>query len=49
VASLGPPPRTKRAALPPDDPLLNLDTFAVEGPGGALDNAEIDRILYGDS
>jgi prevent-host-death family protein len=49
VASLGPAPRAKRAALPPDDPLLNLDTFAVDGPGGALENADIDRILYGRS
>lgn len=49
VASLGPPPRAARATLPPDDPLLNLDTFAVDGAGGALENAEIDRILYGRS
>lgn len=47
VAQLGPAPRSKRAALPPDDPLLNLDEFAVEGQGGKLTNAEIDRILYG--
>jgi prevent-host-death family protein len=47
VAMLGPAPRPQRAALPPDDPLLNLETFAVEGSGGALTNAEIDRILYG--
>jgi hypothetical protein len=33
--------------LPPDDPLLNLDTFAVNGAGGPLDNAEIDRLVYG--
>jgi prevent-host-death family protein len=49
VALLGPAPRPKRGALPPDDPLLNLETFAVEGPGGPLANAEIDRILYGRS
>ena len=49
VASLGPPPRAKRATLPPHDPLLNLDTFAVDGSGGALENTEIDRILYGRS
>jgi prevent-host-death family protein len=47
VAQLGPAPRRKRASLPPDDPLLNLETFAVEGKGGKLTNAEIDRILYG--
>ena len=49
VASLGPPPPAKRATLPPGDPLLNLDTFAVDGAGGALENTEIDRILYGRS
>lgn len=47
VAQLGPARRSRRAALPPDDPLLNLDDFAVEGKGGKLTNAEIDRILYG--
>lgn len=47
VAQLGPARRSKRAALPPDDPLLNLDEFAVEGKGGKLTNVEIDRILYG--
>lgn len=47
VAQLGPARRSKRAALPPDDPLLNLGEFAVEGSGGKLTNAEIDRILYG--
>ena len=47
VAQLGPARRSRRAALAPDDPLLNLDDFAVEGKGGKLTNAEIDRILYG--
>lgn len=47
VAQLGPAPRRKRAALSPDDPLLNLEEFAVEGAGGKLSNAEIDRIVYG--
>lgn len=47
VAQLGPAPRRKSVSLPPDDPLLNLDTFAVEGAGGKLSNADIDRILYG--
>jgi prevent-host-death family protein len=49
VAVLGPAPKSKRAPIPPDDPLLNLETFAVEGTGGTLTNAEIDRILYGRS
>jgi prevent-host-death family protein len=49
VAQLGPAPRAKRAAVPPDDPLLNLDEFAVEGRGGPMSNEDIDRILYGGS
>ena len=40
-------PRAKRAAVPPDDPLLNLDEFAVDGRGGRMTNEDIDRILYG--
>jgi prevent-host-death family protein len=47
VAELGPIPQKKRA-LPPDDPLLDLDAFAVEGAGGALTNEEIDRTVYGE-
>jgi prevent-host-death family protein len=47
VAQLGPAPRAKRTALPPDDPLLNLDEFAIDGAGGTLTNSDIDRILYG--
>jgi prevent-host-death family protein len=49
VAELGPPRRARRAALPADDPLLNLDEFAVDGPGGKLNNSEIDRVLYGET
>jgi prevent-host-death family protein len=47
VAQLGPAPKRKRRALRADDPLLNLDTFAVDGPGGELTNEDIDRTLYG--
>jgi prevent-host-death family protein len=47
VAQLGPVPRSRRATISPDDPLLNLEEFAVEGARGALTNAGIDRILYG--
>ena len=47
VAELGPVPRRGRSALSPDDPLLNLDGFAVAGPGGKMSNADIDRLLYG--
>jgi prevent-host-death family protein len=49
VAQLGPAPRRRRSALPEDEPLLNLDTFAVDGPGGELTNEDIDRTLYGGS
>jgi prevent-host-death family protein len=49
VAQLGPAPRTRREGLPADDPLLNLDEFAIEGAGGQLTNADIDRLLYGKS
>jgi prevent-host-death family protein len=50
VAQLGPAPRQRRGALLPDDePLLNLDTFAVDGPGGELTNEGIARTLYGGS
>ena len=51
VAQIGPAPRAPRAALPPDDPLLNLETFAVAGKksakGKKLSNDDIDRMLYG--
>jgi prevent-host-death family protein len=46
VAQLGPAPQNERAQLSPDDPLLNLETFAAEGPGGKLRNEEIDNMLY---
>ena len=49
VAELGPVRRAKRTTVPPDDPLLNLDEFAVEGPDGSMTNVDIDRILYGGS
>jgi prevent-host-death family protein len=47
VAQLGPAPQRERLRLSPDDPLLNLESFAVEGPGGKISNADIDRLLYG--
>jgi prevent-host-death family protein len=46
VATLGPAARKHQQALSPDDPLLNLDRFAVNGPGGKLDNEAIDHLLY---
>jgi prevent-host-death family protein len=47
VAELGPARKRTRAAVPPDDPILNLDRFAVDGPGGDFSNEDIDRELYG--
>ena len=47
AAQLGPAPRSKARRVPPDDPLVNLEKFAVAGPGGKITNKEIDRILYG--
>jgi prevent-host-death family protein len=47
VAQLVPVERKGRKKLPANDPLLNLDEFAVDGPGGKLTNAAIDRTLYG--
>ncbi len=47
VAMVVPLPKGKAGALSPDDPLLNLDAFGFDGPGGKLTNAEIDRIFYG--
>ncbi len=49
VAQLGPTPSRKGRRVADDDPLLNLDAFAIEGPGGTMSNADIDRILYGGS
>ena len=37
----------KTKAVPEDDPLLHLDKYGFDGPGGALTNREIDRIVYG--
>ena len=38
------------AAEPPpistDDPLLRVDDYAVDGPGGPLDDDEVDRLIY---
>lgn len=49
VAVISPVPGSQRSPLPANDPLLNLDKFAVDGPGGKLTNKDIDRILYGGS
>jgi prevent-host-death family protein len=47
VAQLGPAPKVKSRRIPPDDPLLNLDSFGFDGPGGKLPNNQIDRLVYG--
>jgi len=47
VALLVPARPKGRRRLPASDPLLNLDDFAVDGPGGKMTNADIDRTLYG--
>lgn len=47
IAQLVPVAPKGARALPPQDPLLNLDDFAVDGPGGKITNAGIDRALYG--
>jgi len=47
VAQLVPAPQRKRRKLPLDDPLLRVEEYAFDGPGGKLTNAEIDRIVYG--
>lgn len=40
------PVRSGAAGVPEDDPLLRIEDFAVDGPGGRLENAEIDRVIY---
>jgi prevent-host-death family protein len=47
VAQLGPAPRIKPHQISPDDPILNLDQFGFDGPGGKLTNKKIDRLVYG--
>ena len=47
VAELGPARKSKRQRLSAGDPLLNLEQFAMDGPGGKLTNNAIDHILYG--
>ncbi len=46
VAQLVPAPKTRRRALPLDDPLLRVEEYAVDGPGGELTASEIDRLVY---
>jgi prevent-host-death family protein len=46
VAVIAPPPAASTGSLAPDDPLLNLDAYGFDGPGGSLTNREIDRAVY---
>ena len=46
IARLEPVPATPVGRLE-DDPLMRVDDFAVDGPGGRVSNAEMDRIVYG--
>ena len=41
------PVRAEAIEIPADDPLLRIDDFAVEGPGSALRNEEMDRLVHG--
>lgn len=41
------PVRGGAGTVPDDDPLLRIDDFAIDGAGGPLPNAEIDRLVYG--
>ena len=41
------PVRSQRAEVGEDDPLLRIDDFAVDGPGGSIDNEQIDGLVYG--
>lgn len=41
------PVRSDAAPVGDDDPLLRIDDFAVDGPGGVLTTGEIDRAVYG--
>ena len=47
VARLVPAHAAASGGLPSNDPLLNLDKFGFDGPGGALSNAEVDQVVYG--
>lgn len=47
IAVIAPLSPAELPPLPSDDPLLNLDKFGFDGPGGKLTNAEIDRLVYG--
>lgn len=41
------PVRPDAKDVPDDDPLLHVNEYAVDGPGGPLPNDEVDRLIYG--
>jgi antitoxin (DNA-binding transcriptional repressor) of toxin-antitoxin stability system len=41
------PVRPEPSTVREDDPLLRVEDFAVDGPGGPLASEEIDRLVYG--
>ena len=41
------PVRGGPSEVPEDDPLLRIEDFAVDGPGGPLTNEDMDRLVYG--
>jgi prevent-host-death family protein len=47
VAKLIPADKPALGALPPEDPLRNLDKLGFAGPRRWLSNVEIDRLVYG--
>jgi len=40
------PCQNRQAPILPDDPALNLSTFAVDGPGGKCTSRKADQLLY---
>jgi prevent-host-death family protein len=47
VARLIPLGKRRRARVPANDPLLNLEVEGFDGPGSPLTNRESDRLVYG--
>jgi prevent-host-death family protein len=48
IAKLVPADQPQSGSLPQHDPLLNLDEFGFDGPGGKLTDPELNRLVYGD-
>jgi antitoxin (DNA-binding transcriptional repressor) of toxin-antitoxin stability system len=41
------PVRPEATGVPDDDPILRVEDYAMDGPGGSLPNESIDRLVYG--